>query len=115
MRPFPDVNSGHGQVSTTGGTRPLWTRNGEELIYVSPTGGLMSMRVTGGLSWAASPPVQVVKEGYNTTPGVDLGRSYDIDADGRFLMVKGGDGPAPAGITVVQHWGEELKRLVPTR
>ena len=39
VRPFPDVNSGYRQVSAAGGTRPLWTRNGQELIYVSPTGG----------------------------------------------------------------------------
>jgi hypothetical protein len=33
-------------------------------------------------------------------------------------MVKGGgtdQTAAPAGITVVQNWGEELKRLVPAR
>jgi serine/threonine-protein kinase len=28
VRPFPDVNGGHWQVSTGGGTRPLWARNG---------------------------------------------------------------------------------------
>jgi Tol biopolymer transport system component len=37
VRPFPDVNSGHWQVSTIGGTRPLWARNGQELFYVSPS------------------------------------------------------------------------------
>jgi eukaryotic-like serine/threonine-protein kinase len=117
VRPFPDVNSGHWRVSSEGGTAPLWTRNGEELIYVSPTGGLMSVGVTRSPSWAASRPVPVLKEGYVTTPNVDRGRNYDIAADGRFLMVKEGraDQTAPVGITVVQHWGEELKRLVPTR
>ncbi len=25
VRPFPDVNGGHWQISTSGGTRPLWT------------------------------------------------------------------------------------------
>jgi hypothetical protein len=33
-------------------------------------------------------------------------------------MVKGGgtdQTAAPPSITVVQHWGEELKRLVPTK
>src|SRR5262249_31838575 len=28
VRPFPDVNSGHWQVSATGGTQPLWARSG---------------------------------------------------------------------------------------
>ena len=34
-------------------------------------------------------PVQVVKEGYLTTPVVDLGRTYDVAPDGRYLVVKG--------------------------
>ncbi len=89
VRPFPDVNSGHWQVTSAGGTRPLWTRNGQELIYVSPTGALMSVGVARGTSWAAMRPVLVVKEGYITTPLVDLGRTYDVGPDGRFLMVKG--------------------------
>ncbi len=42
---------------------------------------------------------------------------YDVAADGqRFLMVQNAastDGAAPASITVVQNWHEELKRLVP--
>ena len=105
VRPFPLVNSGHWQVSAAGGTRPLWTRNGQELIYVSPTVGLMSVGVARGTSWAV------------TRPALDLGRTYDVGPDGRFLMIKGGGTDptaAPAGLVVVQHWGEELKRLVPT-
>src|SRR5437764_1352563 len=30
VRPFPDVKSRHWQVSTSGGTRPLWARDGTE-------------------------------------------------------------------------------------
>ena len=43
VRPFPEVNSGKWQVSTGGGTRPLWARSGEELFYVSLTGALMRL------------------------------------------------------------------------
>jgi Tol biopolymer transport system component len=116
VRPFPDVSSGHWQVSTSGGTRPIWTRSGHELVYVSPTGALMRVGVARGPSWAATTPTQVVKEGYFTIPSW-WGLSYDISPDGqRFLMIKegGADGTA-ASIIVVQHWGEELKRLVPTK
>ena len=118
VRPFPDVNSGHWQVSTNGGTRPIWARSGQELVYVSPTGALMRVGVARGPSWAATTPTLLVKEGYFTIPNW-WGRSYDISADGqRFLMIKegGADGTAaPASIIVVQHWVEELKRLVPTK
>ena len=118
VRPFPEVNSGRWQVSTTGGTRPIWARSGQELVYVSPTGALMGVGVARGPSWAATTPTLVVKEGYFTNLNW-WGRSYDISPDGqRFLMIKegGADGTAaPASIIVVQHWVEELKRLVPTK
>ena len=116
VRPYPDVNSGLSVVSTTGGTKPIWARSGQELIYVSPTGALMRVGVTRGPSWSATTPSVVVKEGYFTNP-VWWGRSYDVSADGqRFLMIKEGgpDGTAPpTSLVVVQHWVEELKRLVP--
>jgi serine/threonine-protein kinase len=118
VRPFPEVKSGHWQVSTGGGTRPLWARNGQELIYISPAGALMRMGVERGPSWAATTPALVVKEGYFTISGGNAGRTYDISPDGqRFLMIKEGSGTdqtaAPPQLIVVQHWTEELKRLVP--
>ena len=117
VRPYPDINAGLWPVSTEGGTKPLWTKNGQELIYVSPTSALMRVGVSPGASWSATKPSVVVKEGYATNP-VWWGRSYDVSPDGqRFLMIKeGASGPTPpASLVVVQHWGEELKRLVPTR
>jgi serine/threonine-protein kinase len=118
VRPFPDVNSGHWQVSTIGGTRPLWARNGQELFYVSPTGAVVRVGVERGTSWATTTPTLMVKEGYFTNPGYSLGRQYDISPDGqRFVMIKEGTGEtaAPPQIIVVQHWFDELKRLVPTK
>jgi serine/threonine-protein kinase len=118
VRPFPDVNSGHWQVSTIGGTRPLWARNGQELFYVSPTGAVLRVAVERRPSWATTTPTLLVKEGYFTNPGYSLGLQYDISSDGqRFVMIKDGTGDtvAPPQIIVVQHWTEELKRLVPTK
>jgi serine/threonine-protein kinase len=115
VRPYPDVNSGHWQVSTTGGTRPLWARNGQELFYVSLTGAIMRVGVERGASWVATTPTMLVKEGYATLGG-NTGRTYDVSSDGqRFLMIRnaGADqtGAAPK-VIVVQHWFTELKRLV---
>jgi hypothetical protein len=48
----------------------------------------------------------------------NTGRHYDIADDGRFPMIKGpavGGTAAPASLIVVQHWVEDLKRLVPTK
>jgi hypothetical protein len=44
--------------------------------------------------------------------------SYDVAADGRFLMIRSPSGTTEAGgsasIVVVENWFEELERLVPT-
>ena len=76
--PFPEVGSGpRSPVSTAGGTRPLWARNGRELFYFSPTGAVMRVGVERGPSWVATNPTLVVKEGYyGTIPGIEVGRQY---------------------------------------
>jgi serine/threonine-protein kinase len=120
VRPYPAVDSGHWQVSTTGGSKPHWAPSGQELFYVAPTGALMGVGVARGPSWAATTPTQVVKEGYVTAPGAFVGRTYDVSPDGqRFLLIKEGGGAdqtaASPHLIVVQHFDEELKRLVPTK
>ena len=56
---------------------------------------------------------------YYTGGGASGGRTYDVSPDGqRFLMIKApatDAGAAPPALIVVQHWDEELKRLVPTK
>jgi serine/threonine-protein kinase len=115
VRPFPDVNSGRWQVSTDGGTRPLWSRNGRELFYYLPPGVIMSAPIAPDTSFTAGMAAVVVKGTYLSP---QTGRMYDVSPDGRrFLLIKEspGEGPAPPPpqLIVVQHWVEELKRLVP--
>jgi hypothetical protein len=117
VRPYPDVNSGQWQVSTTGGTRPLWAPSGAELFYISPAGAIMRVGIGLGSSWAATTPTELIHEGYFTLPEGSNGRTYDIAADGRrFLMLKqDGDSAqtaAPDSLVIVLNWAEELKRLV---
>ena len=46
VTPFPSVNDGGGwEVSTAGGTQPLWAPSGKELFYVGPDGALMKVPV----------------------------------------------------------------------
>ena len=120
VRPFPDVNSGHWQISTDGGIRPLWARNGRELFYSTPTGALMRVAVQGGPSFTADRPTRLFEGLYfdYAQTGGSPGRTYDVSPDGkRFLMIKEGReaNGTPPSIVVVQNWTEELKRLVPTR
>ncbi len=118
VRPFPEVNSGRSQVSTGGGTRPLWARSGKELFYLGRGGAMMSASIEGGSTFRAGTPIQLF-EGRYLAFGAAAGRSYDVSPDGqRFLMIKAGgasdETSAPRSIIVVQNWFEELKRLVRT-
>jgi WD40 repeat protein len=122
VRPFPDVTRGRWQVSTGGGRQPLWSRNrnGPELFYLAPGGALMGVGVGSRATWPAAVPAKLLDVGrYYTGTGGQTGRSYDIASDGRFLMIKPGGGseltPAPTSLVVVQHFDEDLKRLVPAK
>jgi eukaryotic-like serine/threonine-protein kinase len=118
VRPYPQLSNGRWQVSTGGGTMPVWTRDGKELIYLDAATHLTAAPVeTTGSTFHAGTPTTLVSTAYATP---DSNRSYDVSPDGqRFLVIKeGGTGnetAVPAGLVVVQNWSEELKRLVPTK
>ncbi len=125
VRPFPKVNDGRWQISTEGGTRPLWAPDGDELFYLASarssavsgtlTGGeLIGVPVQTGSRFSAGRPDLVLEQQYSV--GGSAGPSYDIAADGqRFLMIKDQADAATAStqIILVLNWFEELKRLVP--
>jgi serine/threonine-protein kinase len=123
VRPFPDVDSGRWQVSTEGGTRPAWSRQGNELFYLDASDKLTAIRFqASGTTFTPGKPARLLNERYvagSTTRGYDL-RSYDVAVDGqRFLMLKetaGGSAAAPLPtMTVVMNWVEELKSRVPAK
>ena len=65
MRPFPQVDSGRWQISTTGGTRPAWARNGRELFYLDASNTLTAVPVqTSGSTFSAGKPAKVFDTKY---------------------------------------------------
>ena len=116
VRPFPNVEAGRWQVSTQGGTHPIWARNGRELFYSTPSGALVVVPVQTEGGFSAGNP-RVLFEGtylLSTAPGGP--RQYDVHPDGtRFLRITAGNTQTAVAphIVVVQNWFEELKRLVP--
>ena len=125
VRPFPNVDGGRWQASTSGGTRPLWARNGQELFYMATAGteaAVMSVRVEPGATWTAAVPTKLFAGRFFFVDGggSGIGRTYDVSLDGRrFLMIKDSSSgtssdETPGRFVVVQNWFEELKRLVPT-
>ena len=113
VRPFPNVDEGLWQVSTTGGAEAAWAHDGSELFYRDGE-KMMAVEVVSTSPFSHKPP-RVLFEGEFD---FHLLRAYDVAKDGRFLMVKDATPTDPSSggrhLILVQNWLEELERLVPT-
>jgi serine/threonine protein kinase/Tol biopolymer transport system component len=106
-------------ISTNGGTAPAWARSGREVFYETPAPEpgrirMMAVDVTLSPAFVAGTPHMLFE--FQTAPGTPQ-RNYDVSRDGRFLMVRGPEGPSPPPVTqmvLVLNWFEELKRLAPS-
>jgi eukaryotic-like serine/threonine-protein kinase len=111
VRPYPAVQLGRWQVSTGGGTRPVFAPGSKELVYVSADGALMSVGIEPGPTWRSTATTQLMKPESIIRPGGNPGRVYDISPDGqRFLIIKEPrDSPASSSLVVAEHFDEELR------
>ena len=113
VQPYPGPG-GKWQISTEGGTEPVWSPNGRELFYRSG-GKMMAADIAAQPGFTVGKP-RMLFEGPYQTAWTDL-PNYDVSPDGqRFLMLKPIESAdaAPTQINVVLNWFEELKRRVPT-
>jgi serine/threonine-protein kinase len=123
VRPFPDVDSGRWQISSGGGTRPMWSRSARdlELFYMVTGVPARLMRVPvqpprGGAFTYDTP--ETLFELANIRAGA-TGRAFDISPDNRrFLMVAAAsdDGEQDRRVlTVVLNWTDEVRVRAPIR
>jgi serine/threonine-protein kinase len=110
-RPFPNTASGRWQISVGGGFAPLWSRDGKEIYYRNQR-NLMAASVKTAPGFAATPPRPLFRLGDYVLAGT-RGIRYDVAPDGRFLIFKDEGRETRNRIVVVQHWFEELRRMVP--
>jgi serine/threonine protein kinase/Tol biopolymer transport system component len=112
VQPYPGPG-GKWQISTDGGTEPVWNRNGRELFYRNGN-KMMAVDIATQPGFAAGKPRMLFEGPYQPT-GTTI-QNYDVSHDGqRFLMLKPIEsaGAAPTQINVVLNWFEELKQKVP--
>jgi serine/threonine-protein kinase len=119
VRPFPEVNKGRWQVSTSGGNNPLWSPHGRELFYLS-NDSVMAVSVETGPTFSLGTPKTLFRLTY-VAGSASVGTPWDISPDGRrFLMIKQSQSNAsenvgPRKINIVLNWFEELKQRVPVK
>jgi dipeptidyl aminopeptidase/acylaminoacyl peptidase len=93
---------GRWQISTGGGTLPVWSRDGHELYFLSADRRLMTVGIGEGAKFEPGVPKSLFE-----TRAV----FYDVSKDGRFLMtVPSEQTTSSAPLTAVFNWQAALKR-----
>jgi WD40 repeat protein len=122
VRPFPNVSAARWQISTNGGTRPLWSADGREIYYYVGaardriderfgSGALMVVSIETEPGFRAGVPQQLFAGDYVANSGD--GNTYDVAPDGqRFLMVKlvGEVERSQPQFVFAQNWLAAVKR-----
>ena len=104
VQTFP-TPGGKWQISTNGGSNPVWSRDSKELFYIAPDRKMMAVDVNvNGGKFAPGVP----KALFDT--GVAQNAGYDVGKDGRFLIPRAFEGGASASLTVVVNWTAALKK-----
>jgi len=98
------------QVSNAGGNQPIWSRNGREIVYRSPS-QVMAVEVGSDPS-RPGPPRALFADPYARSGGLGLQRhaNYDVHPDGRFVFVEGAEDEERTAMNVVVNWRGDYGR-----
>jgi dipeptidyl aminopeptidase/acylaminoacyl peptidase len=108
VQTFPQ-HVGKWQVSTNGGSNPVWSHDGKQLFFISGDGKMTAVEVKNAGAknpqFEASSPVPL----FDARLGFLSGTRFDVAKDGRFLIPRQASQTAPTPITVLANWESALK------
>jgi hypothetical protein len=114
VRPFPNLDSGKWQVSGSGGREPLWANSGRELFYrrsrAAAPGAVVAVSLAAGATFEVLGERALFTDVYEEDPNH---RRYDVTPDDqRFVFIRSvvNDSTAERNLTLVEHWGDRLRR-----
>jgi len=117
VRPFPGPG-GRSQISTGGGSHPIWSRDGRKLFFLTPGKRIMVVAYTAGSDSFSPGKPQVWSQ--QTLPSLGGNYPYDLAPDGeRFAVVLDPDAAGERDqrptdrVTVLLNFFDELCRMVP--
>jgi len=107
VQPFPS-GAGRWQVSTAGGGRPNWRKDGKELFFISPDGQIMAVDVSqNGASLQLGAPHALFK----AATVVGQNGPYTVSADGKkFVMNTVLPQSITEPLTLITNWPADLKQ-----
>jgi Tol biopolymer transport system component len=104
VQPFPS-GAGKWQISTQGGSRPRWRRDGKELYYMAASGALMAVDVKASAGFQVGIPHLLFETGLR-----DINQQFDVSPDGQqFVMPAPVTGAGAEPITVIVNWSAGAK------
>ena len=120
VRPFPEINMGKWQISTNGGSSPLWSPDGKELYFINDD-AVMVVSITATTNFSHETPKILFKGKYFSS--FYRGSSHtpwDIHPySKKFLMIKEAESTnnesaseTPSKINIILNWDEEVKKRV---
>jgi Tol biopolymer transport system component len=104
VQTFPNPG-GKWQVSTNGGSRPVWSRDGAELYFISPDRKMMAVKIKGGPKFDHDAPQAL----FDTRIAGGPNAWFDVSKDGRFLIPTQVEQSANRSMTVEVNWTAALK------
>jgi eukaryotic-like serine/threonine-protein kinase len=101
---FPNAGAKY-QVSQTGGTQPVWSKDGKRLYYLDTGQRLTAVDIRTDKNSVQIGAARVL---FQTSVRTSIpGEGYDVARDRRFLLVNSVTG-SPAPLTLVTNWDVEL-------
>ena len=118
VRAFPD-KGGHWQISSNGGTTPIFSRNSKDLFFFDPTDDriMVAGYSVKGDSFVADKPRVWSGQSVALTLSGAVGAQYDLARDGKRIAVAtdaGGSTQQNAGhVIFLENFVDELQRKIP--
>ncbi|MGH9581041.1 MAG: TolB family protein, partial [Terriglobales bacterium] len=97
------------QVSTQGGTHPVWIADGTQIFYRQGD-AMMAASVREAGEFTVSKPRQLFRGNYSYGMGISMA-NYDVTRDGRRIVMVRDESSAQGSVQVALNWFEELRRL----
>ncbi len=108
VRSFPDGGQKR-KISTGGGSRPVWRRDGRELFYLSPDGDLMAATIVTTPAFTVGVPQTLFRTPLDPTTTM-LATVYDVHPDGKRFIMLAPVSDAPQPVNVILNWQSLLRK-----
>jgi eukaryotic-like serine/threonine-protein kinase len=105
---FPDPSQ-RIRISSDGGIQPRWSRDGQELYFVSKGETIMAVRFDPSTGAPTAPPARLFDAPISYAFGSHVPLRYDVAPDGRFLIIVRASKDPPPPLVLVLNWQAALK------